>query len=563
MIRKLNNKNIKKVPSDSPISFIPKKWKKYVFDKNNSINRNYYEIIAFTELKRMINAGDINVIGSKKYKNLESYLISKSEWKKIKTSKYNLAVDLSVLKYLQRQNKTLTMKQKIIFQNIDKIEGLKIIDNKFHLTKIEKNTPDEALKLSKKLYNLLPKVKLPELLQEIAEWTNFHNKFIHLSSHKKTGKNEKIILLATIMALGTNIGLKKMADSTNNISFHQMENIAQWRIYEESLKQAQKILVNYHKNNTYISRHWGEGNTSSSDGMRVPIGVSTLHSNFNPHYGNRKGATIYRFVSDNFSSFYTKVIHTNVRDAIHVLDGLLYHDTDLNIEEHYTDTAGYTDQVFALCNLFGFRFAPRIRDIPDIKLFSINNSKNTDITKIIRGTINTNIIKENYDNVLRLAYSIKTGKVTGSLIMSKLGSYSKKNSFALALREMGRIEKTIFILDYIYDINFRRNIHRGLNKSEAINALARALFFWKKGEFRERKLQSQLRRASCLNILINSIIIWNTAYLEKAVKYLKKSEDFDESLLKFISPLGWNHINFLGEYFFKSKEYKSLRPLRT
>ena len=103
---------------------------------------------------------------------------------------------------------------------------------------------------------------------------------------------------------------------------------------------------------------------------------------------------------------------------------------------------------------------------------------------------------------------------------------------------MGRIEKTIFILDYIYDKNFRRNIHRGLNKSEAINALARALFFWKKGEFRERKLQSQLRRASCLNILINLIIIWNTVYLEKAIKYLKKSEDFDESLLKFISPLG-------------------------
>lgn len=97
--------------------------------------------------------------------------------------------------------------------------------------------------------------------------------------------------------------------------------------------------------------------TSSSDGMRVQVGVSSLHADANPHYGTGKGTTIYRFVSDQFSSFYTKVINTNARDAVHVIDGLLHHETDLHIEEHYTDTAGYTDQVFGLTNLLGFRFA--------------------------------------------------------------------------------------------------------------------------------------------------------------------------------------------------------------
>jgi len=113
------------------------------------------------------------------------------------------------------------------------------------------------------------------------------------------------------------------------------------------MNKAQAVLVNFH-HKLALSSYWGAGTTSSSDGMRVQIGVNALHADANPHYGTGKGATIYRFVSDQFSSFYTKVINTNSRDAVHVIDGLLHHETDLTIEEHYTDTAGYTDQVFGL-----------------------------------------------------------------------------------------------------------------------------------------------------------------------------------------------------------------------
>jgi TnpA family transposase len=250
---------------------------------------------------------------------------------------------------------------------------------------------------------------------------------------------------------------------------------------------------------------------------------------------------------------------------VHVIDGLLYHETELCIDEHYTDTAGYTDQVFGLSHLLGFRFAPRIRDLSELKLYSFTKpSDYPKIENIIQGKINTKIIRENYDDVLRLAHSIREGKVSGSLIMSKLGSYARQNSLATALREMGRIEKTIFILDYISNESLRRRIQRGLNKGEAMNALARAIFFGKRGELRERELQDQLQRASALNILINAISIWNTTYLQKAIEYSKTTGSFDDDLLKHIAPLGWEHINFLGEYTFdvrNAPEYDELRPL--
>lgn len=203
------------------------------------------------------------------------------------------------------------------------------------------------------------------------------------------------------------------------------------------MNKAQAILVNFH-HKLALPSYWGNGTTSSSDGMRVQIGVSALQADANPHYGTGKGATIYRFVSDQFSTFYTKVINTNARDAVHVIDGLLHHETDLAIEEHYTDTAGYTDQVFGLTHLLGFRFAPRLRDLADSKLYAIGKPSDfPKLEKLLRGQINTKIIQENYDDVLRLAHSIREGTVSASLIMGKIGSYARQNSLATAYEKWG------------------------------------------------------------------------------------------------------------------------------
>ncbi|MBG9788609.1 hypothetical protein ABD74_13560 [Brevibacillus laterosporus] len=155
------------------------------------------------------------------------------------------------------------------------------------------------------------------------------------------------------------------------------------------------------------------------------------------------------------------------------------------------------------------------------------------------------VMRENCEDVLRLAHSIREGKVSGALIMGKLGSYARQNKVAKPF-ERWRIEKTIFILDYISSESMRRRIQRGLNKGEAMNALARAIFFGKHGELRERALQDQLQRASALNILINAISVWNTVYLGKATDLFRSKGILREELLKHMSPQGWEHVNFLG-----------------
>ncbi len=225
-----------------------------------------------------------------------------------------------------------------------------------------------------------------------------------------------------------------------------------------------------------------------------------------------------------------------------VLDGLLYHESDLRIEEHYTDTTGFTDHVFALMHLLGFRFAPRIRDLADKRLYIHGDAKRyPTLARLIGGSVNVKRIRAHWDAILRLAASIQQGTVTASLMLRKLGSYPRQNGLALALRELGRIERTLFTLDWLQDIELRRRVQIGLNKGEAKNALARAVFFNRLGELRDRSFENQRYRTSGLNLVVAAIVLWNTAYLERVVQALRDTGNADNSLLPHLSPLGWEH----------------------
>lgn len=164
---------------------------------------------------------------------------------------------------------------------------------------------------------------------------------------------------------------------------------------------------------------------------------------------------------------------------------------------------------------------------------------------------------------MRLASSIKQGTVTASLILRKLASYPRRNGLALALRELGRIEKTLFLLDWYQLPELRQRVTHGLNKGELRNALAKAVFFHRLGEVRDRSFEDQMHRASGLNLLIAAIILWNTVYLEKAVETLRaKGVTISDEQLKHLAPIGWQHINLTGDYSWDFSQKSSLDKLR-
>lgn len=430
---------------------------------------------------------------------------------------------------------------------------------------LKKMVPDGVEELTRRAYDLLPRIKLTDLLVEVDGWTQFSRHFTHL--HSNVEVKDKSVLFAAILADGINLGLSKMADACPGISFDQLAWVSDWYIRDDTYSKALAELVDFHHKHPFAA-NWGDGTTSSSDGQRFKAGSrSGPTAQVNAKYGQDPGVTFYTHISDQYSPYHIKVISSTSKDAPYVLDGLLYHETELNIEEHYTDTAGYTDHVFAMCHLLGFRFAPRIRDLGDKRMYSFGKpAEYPDLAPLLGGKIDTRKIRNYWDDVLRLATSIKRGTVTASLILGKLGSYPRQNGLAWALREIGRIEKTLFILEWLQNPELRRRVQIGLNKGEAKHALARAVFFNRLGEVRDRSYEDQMYRASGLQLVIAAIVLWNTVYLSQAVDSLRaKGMGIPDEYLQHLSPLGWEHITLTGDYVWNLKQRTDInnpRPLR-
>ncbi len=570
VLRGMNADHARKVPADAPTGFIKPRWHKLVMT-DAGIDRRYYELCALSELKNALRSGDIWVQGSRQFKDFEDYLVPPERFAGLKqSSELPLAVATDCDQYLHERLTLLETQLATVnrMAAANELPDAIITESGLKITPLDAAVPETAQTLIDQTAMSLPHVKITEMLLEVDEWTGFTRHFTHLKSGDLA--KDKHLLLTAILADAINLGLTKMAESCPGTTYAKLAWLQAWHIRDETYGSALAELVNAQFRHPFAG-YWGDGTTSSSDGQNFRTASkaeSTGH--INPKYGSSPGRTFYTHISDQYAPFHTKVVNVGLRDSTYVLDGLLYHESDLRIEEHYTDTAGFTDHVFALMHLLGFRFAPRIRDLGETKLYLPKGEASYEALKpMIGGTLNLKHIRAHWDDILRLASSIKQGTVTASLMLRKLGSYPRQNGLAVALRELGRIERTLFILDWLQSVELRRRVHAGLNKGEARNALARAVFFNRLGEIRDRSFEQQRYRASGLNLVTAAIVLWNTVYLERATKALNShAQIVDDALLQYLSPLGWEHINLTGDYLWRNSarigagKFRPLRPLR-
>lgn len=555
ILRDLNESSKRTLPHDLPESFVKERWHTLIYSEEKQGDRRYYEICCMLELKDRLRAGDVSIAGSRKYKDFYAYWIADTSWQKMwETNSLPIQMPLNFDTYIQPRitllNEQFELVSRMLEQN--EIPEVKLTDGELNISRLDKDVPEFVESLANRIYNLVPRVKITELLLEIDSMTHFTQCFRHQMKGTPPKNTESI--LSVLLAQATNMGYTHMADSLPDLSAKQLQNVEEKYINEDNLKQAQAELVNFQHNHKF-SQYFGSGKTSSSDGQSFKLDKHEASwLNLNAKYGPNPVMTVYTHLSDQYMPFYTQVIH-NVRDATHVLDGLLYHETELEIEEHYTDTAGFTDHIFAMCHLLGFRFAPRIRDLKEKNLYYVDkNIRQSAINPLLGERLQLDKIRQNWENILRLTSSIKMGTVQSSLMLKKLAAYPRQNSLAVALRELGRLERTLFILKWLQDPQLRRNVLIGLNKGELKHALADAVCFYRQGIIKERDYTDQLHRASALNLIISAIVLWNTVYLERAVKDMKRFENVSEEVLNHLSPLRWQHICLTGDYVWKRRK---------
>jgi TnpA family transposase len=302
---------------------------------------------------------------------------------------------------------------------------------------------------------------------------------------------------------------------------------------------------------------------TSSDGRKVNVAVDSLLANYSfKYFGKDMGVSIYVFIDDSQSLFYSTVISAAEREAAYVIDGLLHNDV-VKSTIHSTDTHGFTESVFAAAHFIGTSFAPRFKKLNTQRIYGFSSPqtyRNNGFKILPSRTINTNLIRTHWDDILRFMATIKLKETTASQLFKRLSSYAKDHPLYKAIKEFGRIVKTQFILTYIDDVELRQRMEQQLNRVELSNKFSKAVFFANNQEFQNGEKGEQEIITACKVLIQNAIVLWNYLYLSQilATNTNKHERVIMLNSIKWASMMSWQHINMQGEYDF-TKYYKNTK----
>ncbi|MEM6699300.1 MAG: transposase, partial [Bacteroidota bacterium] len=430
--------------------------------------------------------------------------------------------------------------------------------------KFSVTTPKVDKEVTEKLVDWFPNtqiIPLSEVLATVNRLTGYLDELVHIQPKYIKNRPQNALFYAGIMAYGCNVGIQTMTKVATPMSEVELENTVNAYFSLANVDKANDLIVAFTEKlelPQIYKRHKDSLHTSS-DGQKFAVKGNSIHSTYCYKYFKKgRGATAYSFTDERHLLWHSTVIDSFEREATYVIDGMLHNET-IQSNIHSTDTHGYTEAVFALMNLLGIEFAPRIAKLYKQQLYAF--AKNIEYTqkgyKILPdGYINTELIEENWDNILRLLTSIKLKECTASQIFKRLNSYSRQHPVYKALKEYGKIVKTIFLLKYIDDVELRQAIRKQLNKIENANKFSDAIRFANNGESIFPTRQEQLVAESCTRLIKNTIICWNYLYLSHQIKQAKSQERKRKIVeaIKAGSVMAWQHIYFHGLYDFSDEK---------
>jgi TnpA family transposase len=564
----------KQILKNPPVDFMTNAWKKQIYDENNCITKQAYTLCVLQQLQDSLRRRDIYVQHSERWSDTREKLLQGAAWQvnRIQVSR-SLGHSLVASEVIDKLTSKLDESYKqvaanfagntaIAIDNSEKNPSLTIAN----LNKLEESS--ELVKFKKQVTNLLPKIDLTELLLEIHAHTGFLNEFNHVSEANSRADNLNISICAVLIAEACNIGLKPLIKShVPALTENRLNWVKQNYLRAETLTNANAKLVNYHSTLS-LPKKWGGGEVASADGMRLVVPIPTINARPNRKFFGltKKGLTWYNFISNQYTGFQAIVVPGTLRDSIFVLEGMLEQQTNLNPTEIMTDTAGASDMIFGLFWLLGYQFSPRLADAGEATFYRIDKLADYGVLNELAVSIGkTDRIEQHWDDMMRVAGSLKLGTVCASELIRSLLKSDKPSNLAKAIIDAGRINKTLYLLNYINDEDYRRRILTQLNRGEERHHVARAIFHGRRGEMRKPYREGQEDQLGALGLVLNAVVLWNTIYMESTLDHLKhKSITVDEDFEKRLSPLLYEHINVLGHYSFTLSEQiekGKLRPL--
>ena len=542
--------------------------------KKNAIDRTAYTFCVLDKLQSALKHRDVFISPSWRYADPRANLYSGSEWEAIRPMicrSLNLTIDPMLA--ITSLTDELHQVYRLVAANIDNNPAVRFETVKGNeeliLTQLDALDEPPSLKaLRAAVKAKLPRVDLPEMVLEIATRTGFADGFTHINEGSARAEDLLISLCAELLADACNTGREPFVrEDIPALKRDRLVWVDQNYIRNETIMAVNAILVSA-QNQIPLARKWGGGDIASADGMRFVVPVRTVHAAPNPKYfKSGRGVTWYNLLSNQRTGLNAVTVPGTLRDSLILLGVVLEQQTELQPTRIMTDAGAYSDIVFGLFRLLGLRFSPRLADMGGARFWRIDPLADYGKLNVLaKSRININLVPPEWDDILRLLASLKLGRVPAEGIMRTLQVADKPTCLAKAIAEIGRIDKTIHMLNYLHDESFRRQTLVQLNLGEGRHSLGRSVFHGKRGELHQRYRAGQEDQLGALGLVLNIITLWNTIYMDAAINQLRQEgfPVYDEDVAR-LSAYGYGHINMLGRYSFAMPDEVKrgeLRPLR-
>jgi len=555
------------IDKQAPIAFLTLEQRSLIVAQDGKFRVSLYKALLYLAVADAVKSGVLNLLHSEKYRSLDDYMIPKLDWDENR-DEYLQRAELTRYSDCQATLKALSQAVDCRYEETNNrfIAGgnpyLTFRSNgTFHVS-----TPKLEEVDSLSLGSIFPERKYIPLLEALAtvdNATGFLEEFEHWQMKSRHPKPAKKVFFAGIMAYGCDIGYRKLAQISKQINENELDNTLNWYFSLANVQSANDRILQFMNKMEIpdIYRNQADQLHTSSDGQKVGVSVDSLNANYSFKYlGKDKGASVISFIDMRQMMWHSMVISSAEREAPYVIDGLMHNDV-IKSDIHSTDTHGYSEVIFAATFFLNFTFAPRIKGLGRQKLYAFRNGKTKTTGQDTQGFqpdryINEEIASAQWDEMLRFIATIKLKRTTASQLFRRLNSYSKQHPLYKALKEFGKIPKTLFILKYADDLEFRQSIEKQLNKVEGSNKLSKAISLGNDHAFSQGEKEDQDIAEGCRRLIKNTLICWNYLYLAKELGK-DNNEERKKELMEAIrndSVMRWSHFNLQGEYDFSDEK---------
>jgi TnpA family transposase len=551
-----------------PTAVIPPSLRRYLFsqDAENKkiLNTDRYEFLIYRLLRNALEAGDLFVKDSTEFRCFEDDLISDQRWQEKDAILREIGAPLlltpikeTLAEFHETLEATLKEVNRRITEGVNKHIKIKGATGKRCWQLIY---PDTEESLNHSFYSQLPGIGVVDLLWFVAGETDFLSAFSHVLDRYVKHEADLREILACIVAMGTNMGIGKMAE-TSGLNAVSVGTTARNYLRLETLHAANDAITNATAKLPVFHLYDIQGNLhSSSDGQRMETQIDTINARYSPKYfGLHKGVSAITLVT-NHVPINAKIIGTHEHESHYVFDLLHNNTSEVKPERHSTDTHGTNQVNFWILRVFGYSFAPRYRDLHKKMNALVGFRQPAEYGDLLikpSRKINEELIEKEWPNIQRIMASLAQKNVTQATIIRKLASYERQNQTKKALWELDNICRTLYILEFIDDVELRQGVQKALNRGEAYHRFRRAVSFVNGGKFRVKTESEQQIWNECSRLITNAAIYYNVMLLSRVYEQKQATGDQKAQIvIQGISPIAWQHFNLFGRFDFNPSNSK-------